>query len=126
MHDPEVVPTGRRRLVLGLRALAVALTVAAAGGCHAKPGTLPVDSKVYAFHAPDPDDLIDTDEDDGGDTDEGTGAETPATPPAAPEGAGAAAAPAPTAPAAPAKAAPAKKAPAKKATHKAPATHGKG
>ena len=44
-----------RGVILGLRAAFVVTSLGAAG-CHAKPGTLPVDSTVYAYKAPDMDD----------------------------------------------------------------------
>ena len=54
-----------RGVIFGLRATFVILSMGAAG-CHAKPGTLPVDSPVYAYRAPDMDD-DDEDTTDGAD-----------------------------------------------------------
>ncbi len=62
----EMFPSARRGLVLGLRAFIVVVGMGA-GGCHAKPGTLPVDSPVYAYRAPDNDD-DDSDTTDPGDS----------------------------------------------------------
>jgi hypothetical protein len=62
-----------RGVIFGLRATLVVLSMGAAG-CHTKPGTLPVDSPIYAYRAPDNDD-DDEDTTDASDTGsaEGTG-----------------------------------------------------
>ena len=49
-----------RGVFLALRAGAVVFSLGAAG-CHATPGTLPVDSKIHEFKAPDFDDDDDSD-----------------------------------------------------------------
>ena len=56
-----------RGVILGLRGAIVLFSLGAAG-CHPKPGTLPVDSPVYAYRAPDTDDDDDSDTNDGSDT----------------------------------------------------------
>ena len=58
-----------RGVILGLRATIVVMSLGVTG-CHTKPGTLPVDSPVYAYRAPDLDDDDDTDTTD---TSEGSG-----------------------------------------------------
>jgi hypothetical protein len=55
-----------RGVILGLRATIVVMSFGATG-CHAKPGTLPVDSPVYAYKAPEPDDDDDADTNDSTD-----------------------------------------------------------
>jgi hypothetical protein len=63
-----------RGVIFGLRATFLVLSLGAAG-CHTKPGTLPVDSPVYTYQAPDTDDDDDADTTDSSDTGsaEGTG-----------------------------------------------------
>jgi hypothetical protein len=51
----EKLPTARRGLAVGLRALILFGTLGA-GGCHTRAGTLPVDSPVYAYQPPENDD----------------------------------------------------------------------
>jgi hypothetical protein len=49
-----------RGVFLALRGAAVVFSLGAAG-CHQTPGTLPVDSKIHEFKAPDLDDDDDSD-----------------------------------------------------------------
>jgi len=63
----EKLPTARRGLALALRAIVVFGSMGA-GACHTKPGTLPVDSPVYAYKAPEAEDDDDSDSNEGSDT----------------------------------------------------------
>jgi hypothetical protein len=54
-----------RGVFLALRGAAVVMSLGVAG-CHQTPGTLPVDSKIHEFKAPDLDDDDDSDATDSG------------------------------------------------------------
>ena len=63
----DMLPRG---VIFGLRATIVVMSLGAAG-CHTKPGTLPVDSPVYTYKAPEMDD----DDEDTNDSSEESGGE---------------------------------------------------
>ena len=70
----EKLPSTRRGLALGLRAVILFGTLGL-GGCHTKPGTLPVDSPVYAYQPPENDDSDSNDATETGSSEEaGSGA----------------------------------------------------